>query len=644
MKTNFTPHAVAVALLAAMLFAVGCKEPVPPSVPIVVIKEDMVAAGYDMAVLYAEVVDDGRAIIKERGFCYKKEGGQMDTLLCDAESGAFSIELHRLSMSTNYVCQAFAGNEAGRGYSDMFRFTTLDDTVPHVKTWYVKEITCYSAVVSGQVFSSGGQEVLERGVCYGYEPDPAPTGLHVAAGSGLGPFDCQLTDLLPDTAYYYRAYAVCTKGVYYGEQTWFRTDVLPMEVHTGRVSDVTATRVFAEGEVTRDGGNEVTECGFCWSTQHNPTINGMHYKVDAGVGAFGGYFSGFERGRTYYMRAYAINEKGPVYGEEVEFVPNDNSAIWSTGALPGLFSISPDRQVRFSQGNLQFCPNVNAWRFAERQWDFVGGNSYCEGIGDMEIGTVYADGVKSDNSMIWAYYEGWIDLFGWGTSGWNNGNTYFHPYDHAANTYDCASYGPPGNYDLTGDYAHADWGVHNAIGIRDTRQWRTLTAEEFLYVLNERHTPSHIRFAHAMVAGVRGLVVLPDDWSESIYYLNGTNEFNYYSINTIPGRDWLEVLEPAGAVFLPAAGQRFMYWGAEGSYFDWFDNYGALVSGFGAPHYEPYFISGAYWTSSQYFEDFPCGVDNAYQMMLVTYDVYSYGFLAYQSRCLGMSVRLVSDE
>ena len=190
-----------------------------------------------------------------------------------------------------------------------------------------------------------------------------------------------------------------------------------MEVLTGWVSDVTATRVKAEGKVVRDGGLEVTECGFCWGTEHEPTIEGFHIKVSVGLGKFSGYFSGLERGRTHYVRAYAVNEEGVAYGEEVEFVPDDHFSTWAQGTLPGLFSISEDRQIRFSQGNLQYCTDGNQWRFAEKHWDFVGGPFTTGVVGEMNIGTVYANGAKCDNTMVSQYYEGWIDLFGWGTSG-----------------------------------------------------------------------------------------------------------------------------------------------------------------------------------------------------------------------------------
>ncbi len=636
MKTNFTIAAAAFSLMAVMLFATSCREPEPPKV---IIDESSVEVSYDRALMVAKVVDDGGGTITEYGFCYGKEDGTLETLLCNG-SKTFSAELTGLSLSTDYTCQAFAVNEAGRGYSELFRFTTMSemsDTIPKVKTWYVREITHNAAVASGQVLSSGGQTVVERGICYGTELGPTVDGMHVVSGSGMGSFDCPLTDLSPETQYWVRAYAVCTNGVYYGGQLEFNTEPLPMEVRTIGVFDVTATRVAAKGEVVRDGGCEMMECGFCWSTEHEPIKDGLHINANIGVGEFSAYFSGLERGQTHYVRAYAVNEKGVVYGEEVEFIPDDTFTSWSGGSLPGLFSVDKYRQVRFSQGNLQYYPDDDRWRFAEKQWDFVGGTCLGEQIGTMNLGTVYANGAQCDNSLIEKYYEGWIDLFGWGTSGWNNGNTYYQPYDKFSYIFYSDLYGPPGEFDLTDEYAQSDWGVHNTIINGGSRQWRTLSTDEFMFLFVERITPSGIRFAMASVAGVRGMIVLPDDWNESTYYLNSANMLCYYATNTITAREWLEVLEPSGAVFLPAGGDRFQYSGYDGIFFDWFNNEGSYTISFPGNPYLPYYIGGAYWTVSS------GNTTTAYVMTLRAWGEAEWLFKP-MDRCVGCSVRLVSDE
>ena len=104
----------------------------------------------------------------------------------------------------------------------------------------------------------------------------------------------------------------------------------------------------------------------------------------------------------------------------------------------------------------------------------------------------------------------------------------------------------------------ADWGF-NAIsngGNTENSGWRTLTDSEWNYVLNNRNTPSGIRYVKATVNGVNGVIILPDNWSESIYTLYDYNGGNYSS-NTIPANNWTFTFEANGAVFLPAAGSRY---------------------------------------------------------------------------------------
>ena len=258
-----------------------------------------------------------------------------------------------------------------------------------------------------------------------------------------------------------------------------------------------------------------------------------------------------------------------------------------TGAINGKFTVnSSGGKVYFSQGNLQYKASTAQWCFATNQYDYIG----------------------NANSNISQNYSGWIDLFGWGTSGWNCGNTYYRPWDSDGNG---TLYGPPGQYDLTGSYAHSDWGVHNAISnVGNTAgQWRTLTQSEWRYVFNSRSTSSGIRYAKAQVAGVNGVILLPDDWSSSFYTLYSTNSSGAsFSSNVISSSTWTNSLQSHGAVFLPAAGYR----------------HGTSVGDVGS--------YGYYWSASYYDSYYAYGV-YFHDGNLST--VYWY------SRCSGQSVRLV---
>ena len=249
------------------------------------------------------------------------------------------------------------------------------------------------------------------------------------------------------------------------------------------------------------------------------------------------------------------------------------------GAILAEFSVSDSTKVYFSQGNLQYQASSKTWRFAEHQYDTIGNN----------------------NSNISSSYSGWIDLFGWGTSGYNGKN----PYMTSTNYSD---YGD-GYNDIAG--TNYDWGVYNAIsnGGNQAGQWRTLTQSEWTYVIGNRTDARYLRES-ATVNGVNGLILLPDNWTlpTGVTFTYGGE--HGWSQNTYSASDWSK-MEANGAVFLPAAGYR----GRAGVYY--------VGSG------------GCYWSSSanEYYYNF------AYYLSFHSYGVDP---SASSHRC-GRSVRLVRD-
>ena len=278
----------------------------------------------------------------------------------------------------------------------------------------------------------------------------------------------------------------------------------------------------------------------------------------------------------------------------LRFLPKDS--------LNELFSVSSIKRVRFSKGNLQWSATgthavagggtaLGTWRFAPNQWDIIG----------------------SSNSYISSTYTGWIDLFGWGTSGWNSGAVAYQPYSNSTMDADYYPGSAPAN-DLSGNYANADWGVYNAIsnGGNQPGLWRVLSQPEWDTLLNIRTTLSGIRYAKATVNGVAGLILVPDNWAASTYNLDSTNTPGAsYSANILTASQWL-VLENSNCVFLPVAGYRCV----------------TVV-----------YLSttnGDYWTSTHFnnYSSF------AYFMNITTVNVNAF---SNHGRNFGRSVRLVQD-
>ena len=225
-------------------------------------------------------------------------------------------------------------------------------------------------------------------------------------------------------------------------------------------------------------------------------------------------------------------EKGHIYNISRSVPP----AV-PEGAINGQFSVSDTKKVYFSKGNLQATYNTSwSWAFATNQWDYIGnaaGNTSINGGGTIS-GT------------------GTVDLFGWvgAACAWTGAAQY-----GISNVTAYAQYG-----NVVGEALKSDWGTLAISNGGNTANfgWHSLASGEWEYLLKTRTTPSGVRYAHATVNSVPGLVLLPDDWSTDYYSLNKVNDAysTAYTDNVISSSDWTSKLEAHGAVFLPGGGYR----------------------------------------------------------------------------------------
>ena len=206
------------------------------------------------------------------------------------------------------------------------------------------------------------------------------------------------------------------------------------------------------------------------------------------------------------------------------------TSIWATDeVLSGLFSVSPTKKVQFTRGLLQFnaaqgthtasdgSTQQGTWQIAANQYDVIG----------------------SDNGNISSSYDGWIDLFSWGTSGYNG----YNPWMTSSNSNDYPQ-------DLTlGDYY--DWGKYNFPGTG----YYVLSHDEWNYLINSRANASS-KWGAATVAGVYGMILLPDDWSgAAITTYVAYSDQAKPSSNVYDASQWA-TMEANGAIFLPITGYR----------------------------------------------------------------------------------------
>ena len=511
----------------------------------------------------------------------------------DDEPYSFCITATNLQGSTDYWCQVEVNNTFISKKTEIKRFSTLACGIK-VTTSDVYNIQYSTATCDGTVTTYNGTSVSSRGICWSTSHNPTANGSHANSGSGTGSFTAYMTGLMANTTYYVRAFATNSQGTSYGNEVSFTTSqyVSLPTVTTANITNIAQTTATGGGNVTSTGNALVTARGVCWSTLQNPTISNSHSTDGTGTGGFTSSMTGLTANTTYYVRAYATNSAGTSYGNEVSFTTTSPPQV-PTGAINGLFTINDNGdQVWFSKGNLQYQATTQIWRFAENQWDMIG----------------------EANANISSSYSGWIDLFGFGTSGWNSGAVCYYPWATSEDPYDYFV-GGSGNNSLTGNYENADWGVYNPItnGGNQSHEWRTLTVSELRYLIEFRNS-ALLKRSQATVNGVHGLILLPDTWTLP-QGLTFVCDANNWTSNTYSQSQWL-LMESSGAIFLPAAGSR------------------SSTSIVNVDRYGTYCSSSAVYGSLAYYLRFGITNSNSIHEYIYTADFY---------RDFGYSVRLVQD-
>jgi len=241
----------------------------------------------------------------------------------------FASSITGLTAGTTYYARAYAMNSIGTAYGNQVSFTTPAAIAATLTTVATSSITSTTAISGGNVTNDGGATVTARGVCWSTSEGPTIADSKTSDGGGTGTFSSSLTALASATKYHVRAYATNSVGTAYGNEVDFTSMALLPTVTTIGASAITTTTATTGGNVTIDGGAAVTARGICWSTSHNPTIDGSKTIEASGLGSFASSLTGLTINTVYYARAYATNNVGTAYGNEVFFATRGQSGTVS---------------------------------------------------------------------------------------------------------------------------------------------------------------------------------------------------------------------------------------------------------------------------------------------------------------------------
>lgn len=193
-------------------------------------------------------------------------------------------------------------------------------SAPEVDSVSVSAIGVYGATFAATLVTDGNCTITDAGFCLSTTPGPTIDDriFSVGAGHTTGAALSLTTNALQEgTTYYVRAYAVNELGTTYGAETTFTT----LAITPPDVSEVTVTRIASsvadvEASVLSAGHGTLTDAGFVYATHGNPTMADSRQSVGANT-ALRATLRSLQPLTTYYVRAYATNEKGTAYGPVV---------------------------------------------------------------------------------------------------------------------------------------------------------------------------------------------------------------------------------------------------------------------------------------------------------------------------------------
>lgn len=283
---------------------------------------------HNAATVGGSISDDGGNIIVERGVCWST--GPNPTIDSERKasqeaSARFNVRLEGLNELTAYHARAYVMTEDGKAYygNDVTFSTTHEIHLPEADVTTVDNIGTTVATFHSSVTSDGDGNISDCGFCYSRTPNPTVNDVKVSCGKRMGKFLATVKELHENTTYYVRAYVTNEAGTAYGEEVNFATlEILPPTLTAVTVKTVTHRSATLAAEVLSEGNGNISESGFVFSINPNPGLT--NHKVSCGTSlSLSGRAESLLPNTTYYIRAFATNEKGTAFGEESSFTTKE---------------------------------------------------------------------------------------------------------------------------------------------------------------------------------------------------------------------------------------------------------------------------------------------------------------------------------
>lgn len=284
------------------------------------------------SVTFNGTIDDaGNPSYTERGFVYSSSAqptieNNLGRITSAVNSqAAFSANVSGLTPNSSYYVRAYAINTIGVAYGNDVAFST-GSVSTEVSTSAATNVSASSATLNGTVIVEGSPAYTEKGFCYGTSTNPTIShNKVVVSGAGVGAYSTDVNNLTYPATYHVRAYAIQNGHEIYGGDVTFTTSMTGTQVQTSAPTNITANSATFNGAIIEEGSPVYTERGFCYSsTSSYPTISNNKVIVSgSGTGNYSKNVTNLDLQTTYHVRAYAIQNGVPLYGNVVDF-----TTIW----------------------------------------------------------------------------------------------------------------------------------------------------------------------------------------------------------------------------------------------------------------------------------------------------------------------------
>jgi uncharacterized protein (TIGR02145 family) len=207
-----------------------------------------------------------------------------------------------------------------------------DAEIPTVENVKIKQITSHGAVIISKIENDGGAQITSRGICWSTINKPTTDGDKLIVEADSLEFTSKITNLMPGTMYYARAYAINKAGTGYGNSVYFTTSgsvpqILDKQSFVRTVS-FDSVYIFVSfypqslpTSISIEYG-ESTSYGSVYTVSQNP-VNGYENEyIMTGL-------HGLNPHTTYHCRIKAENEMGTTYGKDMVFT--------TFGAVPEIY-------------------------------------------------------------------------------------------------------------------------------------------------------------------------------------------------------------------------------------------------------------------------------------------------------------------